>query len=188
MKKVLFLVTVFVLLCCFSGLLPAYAEGFPAGEWAFSSAPDVPILRIDGNGGALYKGLAYQYEDDGQFLTLTGEEGEALRLRYLVTEKVVYLYVDCAYSRKEGTAGEGIVGVWNLDGSETGFIEFTSNGRFLEDGYFDGTYEVDEENGSIRLIYTMYFNDTVCYFLQEGEHMNLEYPWSLSEIREGTEP
>ena len=177
-----------VLLLCFTFAAAGHAEGFPAGEWAFSSEPDVPVLRIEEDGNALYKGNAYHWEDDGQFLVLTGDEGEEIRLRYLVTEKTVYLYVNSSYSRKEGTAGEGIIGVWNMDGSETSFFEFTKNGRFLEDGVFDGTYQVDEENGSFRLIYTMYFSDTVCYFLQEGEHMSLEYPWSLKEIRTGTEP
>lgn len=188
MRKNALMGVLLLLLLCFFSMTPACAEGFPAGEWAFSSEPDVPVLRIGEDGSALYKGIAYQFEDDGRFLILTGEEGEVLRLRYLVTEKAVYLYVNSSYSRKEGTAGEGIVGVWNMDGSETSFFEFTKNGRFLEDGVFDGTYQVDEEEGSFRLIYTMYFSNTVCYYLREGEHMSLEYPWSLKEIREETAP
>ena len=180
-RRVVFISVLLVALLCFSSM--AAAGGFPAGEWAFSSEPAVSVLRVNEEGTALYKGVEYTCEDDGQFLWLKNTDGgESIRLRYLVTEKTVFLYVTSAYSRKEGTAGDGIIGVWNMDGSETSFIEFTTNKRFLEDGVFDGTYEVDDEAGSFTLIYPMYFGNTVCYFEQEGEHMNVEYPWSLKQI------
>ena len=181
MKRFSFSAAALVLLClCF--VMTVLAEGFPAGEWALAEQPDVPVLRINEDGSALYAGVECTWEDDGQFLLLKNQEGEILPLRYRITEKRVYLYVNSSYTRKEGTGGEGIVGVWNLDGSEKSFFEFTANHRFLEDGVFDGKYVVDYENGSFTLIYPMYFEDTVCYFQQEGNSMLLEYPWPLEKI------
>ena len=185
MKRSFFLITALVLLFSVSAFFPAFADGFPVGTWAFSSDPETPVLRLSEDGTALYRDAEYTWEDDGQFILLTGtEEAEPLRLRYRATEKNLWLYVSFDYSRKEGTDGEGIIGVWNMDGSEKSFFEFTKNGRFLEDGVFDGQYSVDAENGSFTLHYPMNFGDTVCYFLQEGEHMTLEYPWTVKRIPE----
>ena len=179
-RKVTFAAVVLMFLCFFS-LTAGQAEGFPAGEWAFAEKPDDPVLRINEDGSAVYGGLDCAWEDDGQFLLLTNAAEETIRIRYLVTEKQVYLYVNIGYTRKEETAGEGIIGVWNQDGSEKSFFEFTANQRFLEDGVFDGTYEVDYENGSFKLIYPMYFDDTLCYFRQDEDHMTVEYPWPLKK-------
>ena len=181
MKKAAFSGMILALVLCLSMTAAACAEGFPAGEWAFAEKPDVPVLRVNEDGTALYGGLDCTWEDDGRFLLLTNAEGQTLSLRYLVTEKRPFLYVTFGYTRKEGTEGEGIIGVWDQDGSEKSFFEFTANHRFLEDGVFDGTYEVDYENGSFTLIYPMYFDDTVCYFRQDGNRMILEYPWPLAE-------
>ena len=177
----LILLIFFICTACCAELHPE--GGFPKGEWGFADKPEELVLRVGEDGTALYQGTEYACEDDGQFLLLTDGEGEMLRLRYLVTDKTVYLYLGSGYTRKEGTAGEGIVGVWNLDGSERSFFEFTANQRFLEDGVFDGRYEVDDANGSFTLAYTMYFDDTVCYFRQDGEHMVIDYPWALAEIK-----
>jgi len=186
-KKVLPAAVVLALLVCaalyFLVIRPGGAKGFPKGDWAYSSKPEESVIRLTGNGKATYKGTEYSCKDDGTFLILTGGDSGEIRLRYRVVDKTTYLYVTSEYSRKEGTAGEGIIGVWDMDGSEKSFFEFTANGRFLEDGVFDGTYEADYANGSFTLVYPMYFNDTVCYFRQDGEHMTLEYPWSLEETK-----
>ena len=182
-RKVSFTGIALMLLLCLAVLAAGCAEGFPAGEWALDSEPEVCVLRVDEGGSAQYNGAAYTWEDDGGFLLLTDAEGEVFRLRYLVTEKHLYLYLGSGYTRKEGTAGEGIVGVWNKDGSARSFFEFTAKDTFLEDGYFSGVYETDYENGSFTLIYPKYFEDTVCYFQLDGEHMTVEYPWSLTAVR-----
>ena len=181
MKKVLFLVAVFVLLCCFSGLLPAFAEEFPTGEWAVTAEAAAPLLQLNADGTALYDGAQYAWEDDGQFLLLKGDREEVLRLRYQLTERGPWIYKPMNYTRKEGTTGEGIRGVWNLDGSEMGFFEFSDKNTFLEDALFDGTYTVDYETGSFTLVYGKYLDDTVCYFTIDGDRMIVEYPWMLVE-------
>lgn len=183
MKKFLVVMVAFVLLISVSTGCPVLAEGFPTGEWAFSSDPETMILQLNEDGTALYHDTAYTWEDDGQFIFLSGTDDEPICLRYLVTEKHLWLYVAASYTRKEGTAGDGIVGVWDMDGAENSFFEFTDNGRFLEDGVFDGKYQVDEDNSSFTLIYTKYFSDTVCFFRQEGEHMTIEYPWTLTKLQ-----
>lgn len=171
----------FVLLLCFSFAAAGNAEGFPAGEWAFAEQPEVMVLRVNEDGSALYGGLDCTWEDDGQFLILKNAEGQELKFRYRVTEKHLFLYATFGYTLKEGTGGEGIVGVWNQDGSDKSFFEFTENHRFLEDGVFDGTYEADYANGMFTLVYPMYFEDTVCYFQLDEGHMILEYPWPMVE-------
>lgn len=181
MKRFSFSGTVLMILCLCM-IITACAEGFPAGEWAHAEEPDIPVLKVNGDGSAVYAGVNCTWEDDGQFLLLKNQAGEILPIRYRITEKRVYLYVSSSYTRVEGTEGEGIIGVWNLDGSEKSFFEFTANHRFLEDGVFDGRYEVDYENGSFTLIYPKYFEDTVCYFRQEEGHMIIEYPWPLEKI------
>ena len=183
MKRHLMIMIALVLLISVSAGYPVLAEGFPAGQWAFSSDPGTMILQLNEDGTAWYHDTAYTWEDDGRFILLTGTDDEPIYLRYLVTEEHLWLYVAAGYTRKEGTAGDGIVGVWDMDGAENSFFEFTDNGRFLEDGVFDGKYQVDEENGSFILIYTKFFSDTVCYFRQEGEHMTLEYPWNVTELQ-----
>ena len=182
MKKVSFSGIILALVLCLSVAVTGCAEGFPAGEWAFAENPEVLILRLNEDGSASYGGLDCTWKDDGQFLLLTNAEGQTLQLSYLATEKRLFLYVSFLYNRKEGTEGEGIIGVWDQEGSDKSFFEFTANNRFLEDGVFDGTYEVDYENGSFTLVYPMYFEDTVCYFQQEGNSMLLEYPWPLEKI------
>ena len=181
MKKVLFLIMVFVLLFSFSGFTPVSAEGFPAGGWAVTPDAAAPLLQLNEDGTALYDGAQYAWEDDGQFLLLKGDQEEVLHLRYQVTEKGPWIFKPMNYTRKEGTTGEGIRGVWNLDGSEKGFFEFSDKGTFLEDGLFDGTYTVDYEAGIFVLTYPQYFDETTCYFSIDGESMIVEYPWILVE-------
>ena len=50
----------------------------------------------------------------------------------------------------------------------------------MEDGYFPGTYTVDEESGSFRLHYAGgQLDDTVCYFTLDGDALTVEYPWRM---------
>ena len=180
-KKSLVVMAAVVLLFSVLAVCPASAEGFPAGGWAFASDPAALVLQINEDGTAQYQGKGYGFEDESPYLLLTDAAGEALRLRYLVTEKNLWLYVPMNYTRKEGTTGEGIRGVWNLDGSEKGFFEFSEKGTFLEDALFDGTYSVDYEAGSFVLTYPRYLEETTCYFSIDEDRMVVEYPWLLVE-------
>ena len=181
MKKSLFLMVAVVLLLSLSVLSPVFAEGFPTGEWAVTADAAEPLLQLNADGTAQYRGTAYTFEDDGSFLLLTDSQGEVLRLRYRITETDNWLYMPTPYTRKEGTTGEGIRGIWNQDGSEKGFFEFSEKDTFLEDGVFDGIYKVDYDEGWFMLSYPQYFGDTVCYFTIDGNHMTVEYPWKLVE-------
>ena len=186
-RKGLVLSLALTLLLCFTLTVSAAAEGFPAGDWAFGSDPGTSVLRLSEDGTAVYRDAEYTWEDDGQFLLLKDAKGEVLKLRYRVTEKNKWLYVIMNYTRKEGTTGEDLQGVWNLDGSEAAFFEFSSKNTFLEDGVFSGTYKVDYENNSFTLIYPMLFDDTECFFTIDGQHMTVEYPWSVVETQEAAE-
>ena len=57
---------------------------------------------------------------------------------------------------------------------------FEKDMRFMEDGTFVGTFEVDTEAGTFTLKYQpAIFEDTTCYFTWEGDHMTVEYPWTV---------
>ena len=185
MKKNLFpLMVALVLLLHILIAAASLAEGFPTGAWGYRNDAAEPVLQLNGDGTALYESIEYAWEDDGQFIMLTGDGGQALRLRYMVTETGPWLYKPISYTRKEGVAGEGIRGVWNMDGSEQGFFEFSDKDTFLEDGLFDGTYTVNYEAGSFTLTYPRYFDDTVCYFEINGDRMIVEYPMKLVEFQQ----
>lgn len=154
---------------------------FPAGDWAFNYDPAVSVLEIREDGTAVFQNAAYRLEDDGTFLTLTDGEAEH-RFRYLVTDEKILLYLPQEYVRAEGVPGEGLTGAWV--GKETAgstFI-FREDERFLEDGTFTGSYQVDQENGTVLLTYIRYFDDTLCYFSLEGEDsLTVDYPWPMVE-------
>ncbi len=175
-------------------LLPAWAcgtgeAGCPLlGEWAFNYEPEKTALRILEDGTAEYGGRAFTWEDDGTFLLLTdGETGEEVSLRYTADEEKVLLYLPKVYVRADGVPGEGLTGAW-IGRETTGstFI-FLDDHRFLEDGTFTGTFQVEADEtdpsaGTFLLVYPQYFDDTLCFFRLEGNDiLTVEYPWPLVE-------
>ena len=184
-KKVSLTGAVLVILLCFSVIVTAGAEGFPAGDWAFIHAPEESVLLLREDGTAVLKGREYTWQDDAEngFLRFASE-GEETALRYLVTEDKIQLYFPVEYNRVEDVPGEGLIGAWIGKDSEMSTFIFRQDNMFLEDGTFTGTFRQDNETGSLLLAYIKYFDDTLCYFSLEGNDvLKVDYPWSMVETQ-----
>ena len=150
------------------------------GDWAFDYEPAVSVLTVREDGTALWNGAEYAWEDDGTFLLLKNGEGEEMSLRYLVKEDKVQIFLAGAYTRTAKDKDEEIFGAWKKDGSYGSSFIFEKDMRFMEDSTFVGSFRVDEEAGIFTLMYEpAIFEDTTCYFTWEGDHMTVEYPWTV---------
>lgn len=108
---------------------------------------------------------------------LTGSDGSQLTMRWSPCESGIVLYIPTVYEREQGASG--LIGSWKaLGSSESSFI-FASNGHFLEDGVFTGTYAVDEENAAITLQYGGLFAATVVYYAFADDFLTVSYPWTM---------
>jgi len=177
------LLPVLVLILALGVSFPATAEnaGFPTGDWAFNYAPEESVLLLREDGTAVLKGQDYTWTDDGEFLTLTEENGETVSLRYLATEKKTLLYFPTEYVRAEDVPGFGLIGAWKGKESEGSTFIFRSDKMFLEDGTFTGTFRMDPEAGTLLLVYIKYFEDTLCYFRLDNDILTVDYPWPMVE-------
>ena len=176
------------LLCVFFALLllagcakPAAlspAEQALVGKWAYDHDPKTAVLILKQDGSAKYAGTKYdRFTYDGELLELTASDGTAQTIRCQQDEEGLLLYRATVYIRED--SGDGLTGVWHDDADNWTF-EFTKTGAFMEDGYFPGTYTVDEEAGSFRLHYAGgQLDDTVCYFSLDGDALTVEYPWRM---------
>ena len=152
------------------------------GDWAFNYEPAVSVLTVREDGTASWNGAEYAWEDDGAFLTLKNEEAETVALRYLADEKKTLLFLPASYTRTAKDRDDEIFGAWIRDGSSGSSFIFEKDMRFMEDGTFVGTFEVDREAGTFTLKYQpALFEDTTCYFAWEGDRMTVEYPWPIVE-------
>ena len=185
MRKVSLTGAALVILLCFSVIITACAEGFPAGDWAFIHAPEESVLLLREDGTAVLKGQECTWQDDAEneFLRfMIG--GEETSLRYHVTEDKTLLYFPVEYVRVEDDPGEGLLGAWIGKESEKSTYIFRGDGMFLEDGTFTGTFRVDQEAGALLLVYVKYFDDTLCYFSLEGNDiLKMDYPWPMVETQ-----
>ena len=179
MKKpgILILTALMVLmLLSFSGC--GKQTGKLSGKWAYIHDPETAVLTLKDNGKAVYKGKKYTYTFTDDHITFSSKKDEDLTLRYYKDDKEFYLYEPCEYTYMDDGMPESIVGNW-YDYSTKWSYEFTDNGTFKEDGYFPGFYTVDEEAGSVKLVYNDHFYDTTLYFYIEGDTLHVEYPWSM---------
>ena len=163
------------------------AAGCPAeetcpllGDWAFDYEPSASVLTVKEDGTALWNGADCTWEDDGTFLLLKDQAGELISLRYLADEGRVRIFLTGSYTRTAKDKDEEIFGAWKKDGSYGSSFVFEKDMRFMEDGAFVGTFAVDDEAGTFTLKYQpSIFEDTTCYFTWEGDHMTVEYPWTI---------
>ena len=148
------------------------------GSWAYNHDPETAVLILKDNGAAEYDGKTYrQFTYDGEFLELSDRSGPAWQIRCLTDEKGMLLYRRAEYEC-DGNH-EGLIGNWKDEKDKWSF-QFTDTNAFFEDGYFPGTFTVDETAGSIRLRYAGgELEDTVCYYTIEGDTLILDYPWRM---------
>lgn len=149
------------------------------GEWAFEYEPETPVLRIEADGSAWYKGKDYHWEDQGSFLVLTDADGNTMNLRYAVTEDQKLIYPQTTYKRGKEVEGQGgLIGIWEGTDDGSNFV-FTPAGYFLEDSAFSGNFINDTAEGTFLLHYGDVFADTLCYYSITDEILTVEYPWKL---------
>ena len=170
--------------CVFIAAAGGAGEACPLlGDWAFNYEPAVSVLTVAEDGTAVWNGAECTWEDDGTFLTLTGEE-ETVTLRYLADEEKVLLFLPASYTRTAKDRDDEIFGAWIQDGASRSSFVFDKSMQFLEDETFVGYFEVDDEAGTFTLRYQpSYFDDTTCYFVRDGDHMTVEYPWTIVETQ-----
>ncbi len=147
------------------------------GDWAYIHDPETTIIHLGKNGKASYNGKNYTYTVDETYLNLTSDS-ESLQLRYTKDDDEFYLYQPCDYTFAGDGKPDGLVGTW-YDPDTKWSYEFTAEGTFQEDGYFPGYYTLDAESGQIKLVYNDHFYDTTLYYTLDGDHLHIDYPWSM---------
>ena len=179
------LLCLFVLLIlCAAGTVTAEDTQIGPGNWAFIHAPEESALLLREDGTAVFEGREYSWTDDGEFLRLAAESGEEITLRFVITGEKILLYIPAEFVRMEGYTGEGLLGVWTGKEHEGSTFIFRDDEMFLEDGTFTGSYRVDLEAGTFLLVYSQYFDDTLCYFRMDGnDSLTVEYPWTMVETQ-----
>ena len=182
-SRPLALLVVLLLLCTLATIGQAdIGVSSMIGNWAYSYAPGISVLTVAQDGTAVWDGERYTWEDDGKHLLLRKDtDGETILLRYDVAENNVLIYPPRKYTRIAETAGEGITGTWKEDAenSRSSFV-FTTAGKFLEDGVFPGDYIVEDDTFTLQ--YQANFEDTRCWFVQDGDAMTVEYPWPVIPV------
>ncbi len=136
---------------------------------------------MENDGKAVYKGNTYEYSKDEQFFTLTDEQGNVLKMRYTEDKDGMLLYETTTYQYAGEGEADGLIGLWENESQHWSY-EFTVKGTFLEDGVFPGYYILDEEAGTIKLIYNDHFEDTYVYYSIEDGELTVEYPWPMVKM------
>ena len=166
------------------------ASNVAADSFAYIHEPETEILRLAEDGTAVYNGVAYTYVREGDWLTLTDSKGNETKMRFTKPREDKDKWI--LYERTEyHYAGEGkpdgIIGFWQGGPEDRLAYEFTAKGTYLEDGTFPGHYEVDEENGRIKLMYNDHFEDAYIYYELDGDKLLIDYPWPMVKTQESDE-
>ena len=144
-------------------------------SWAYNHEPEKEIISFWDNGKAVYKDVKYTYTKDDTFINLT-KNGETISLRYEDTKDGMLLYETSIYTA-DG-AHDGILGTWRQEENHWSY-KFTEDGMFNEDGFFGGHFAVDENAGTIKLMYEDPLQDTILYYTLEGDNLTVAYPWGM---------
>lgn len=149
------------------------------GKWAYEHDTHTAVLELNSDGTAVYDGTEYKsfHCEDG-FINFTGSGKDSLSLRYEKFNGGIFVYRKADYTYRDEGTPEGIVGRWK-DEKNFWEFEFTNKGTFMEEGAFTGHYEVNESEGTVKLMYERELQDTVFYYRLENGHLLVEYPWRM---------
>ena len=156
----------------------AWAEPLQAGEWVYPDTPETTILTVLQDGSLLFEDNLYTLRMDKPFSYLLPLDADLPALRCQIDDDAIILYRQDEYVRHPKDQGSGLPGAWLSTTGASVFI-LGSDGLFMEDGLFTGSYTVDETARAFRLCYLEDFADTVCYYTLKADHLILEYPWKL---------
>ena len=157
-------------------------------SFAYVHEPEKEILRLGENGKAVYKEVAYAYVLEGEWLTLTDDAGQETKIRFTHPRDDKWMLYERTEYHSAGQNGhDGIIGFWQGGPENRLAYEFTTKGTYLEDGTFPGHYEVDEENGTIKLMYNDHFEDTYVYYALDGDELFIDYPWPMVKTETAAE-
>lgn len=181
-RKLLCLLLLFAL--CATGTAVSESAQINPGDWAFIHAPEESVLLLREDGTAVFRGRDYSWTGEGEFIRLAAGDGEELALRFQVSEDKTLLYIPTEFIRMEGYTGEGLYGAWIGKEHEGSTFVFRDDDMFLEDGTFTGTFRTDPEAGTFLLVYSQYFDDTLCYFHMDGnDTLTVDYPWTMVQTQ-----
>lgn len=156
-----------------------------AEKWAYIHEPDKEALVLYDNGKAVYKDTEYSYTTDDTHYTLTDKNGNTTKIRYVMDGDRMILYETSVYTRDAEEPGSGVAGKWIHENGRNMF-RFTKDGQFDEDGYFYGHYNVKENEGTIKLMYSDPLQDCILYYSLNGDELTIEYPWPMVRVGEKT--
>lgn len=146
------------------------------GDWAYNHDTETTIISFKSNNKAVFNGEKYKYTFDDKFITLKSGD-EELKLRYEWDNDYWLLYLPETYYYEGEKSSDGIVGRW-VDRQTNWSYEFTADGTFRENDCFPGYY-LDNNDGSILLVYNDQFYDTTIYYTINNDEMTVEYPWTM---------
>lgn len=151
------------------------------GSWAYVHDKETAIAVFHEDGTAKYLDEDYTFECDEQYIILKNQAGETQKVRYASTENGMLFFNKNTYTHTGEGEPDGLIGDWKCTENEWTF-SFSDTGTFIEEGCFAGTYTVDNENSTFKLVYNDPFDDTVCYFETDGNNLYIDYPWPVVKL------
>lgn len=156
-------------------------ERFLLGDWTYIHDRKTKVAEFNRDGSAKYEGKKGSFTADGNYIYFTYDKGNTEKLRYARkqdSKKEMTVYIASRYVLENGETPSSVAGAWYVPEKNWTF-EFSTKGTFLEDGVLTGHYFVDEENGTIRLVYEKALNDTIMYYSLSKDGLVIEYPWDM---------
>lgn len=177
-SRVLAFLLIFLMIFSFCGC-GQKSESPLSGKWAYIHDTEKTIISIGNNGKAEYEGEKYKFTSDDNFIYLLKDNKES-KFRYELNKDGFLFYISTDYEYKGEGTPEGIIGEW-VNRNNKWYYEFTEEGTFNEDGFFQGHYTIDTDNSRIKLAYNDHFVDTYIYYSLNGNTLTIEYPWQMVE-------
>ena len=91
------------------------------------------------------------------------------------------VYETSTYYRDGGETEDGIYGVWRQDNGW--LFRFTKDGQFSEEDFFSGSYRINKDEQSIKLMYSDPIPDAILYYSLDGDNLTVEYPWPMVPLQ-----
>ena len=151
------------------------------GEWAYLHDKEKAAFTVTSNGKATLDGVTYDCKYDDSFITLSASDSNTKKLRYVLTDEGLVLYKSTDYTYSGDGIPTDIIGSWE-DTKDSWSYDFSTEGDFVEDGFFSGTYKVNTSDNTIVLDYNEDFQDTTIYYSLSGNTLTIEYPWKMVKI------